>query len=241
MDSPMAIINKVIRGTHPREKFFPSVGAAGFYADTMTIDSFNSLLSIHISLLREKYDYAEAEHEDWVSSDKNLSQYTVVDEAYKEKQENKRKQEIRLLDSWTLRMPISFVPSEDEIKEEMYWRKSNKVLFANLLPQANTIEILQDCYIFAACFDVRSHDTLLEKWTSLGRPLSQEVASTIDGVDFLKQKVQEQRCNVEVSTLALRGLCNWDAPQFLLDRASGRLCLEEKIHAQIKYAIRLYK
>lgn len=239
MSLPEAIA-KSIEGVKPWEQFRLRASSAPFYADTMTTDSFNTYLSSCVLLLKGQYGYVDAMHEDWVSSHVVHSGYEVCEEGYEEG-EKKGPKEYRLLDSWSLKMPVSFVPEKEELLEEMEWRKDNGLLLANLRPKALTVEMLQECYITASCYDVLAHNSLLKRWVLCGRPIDQRTAATPDGRVFLVQKSKQQNINRRAAATTAQKLSVWRAPQFMLDRAFGRVVYEEDVLNQIREALRLYR
>ena len=204
------------------------------------MDSFNSLLLFHIKMLREQYQFWENEHEDWVSSNAKHSEYAVVDEAEK-KIKKKGPKEIRLLDSWALKMPVGFIPSTDELKEEFEWRQEQPLRLRELQPKASTIEELQEAYITAACLDLKTHCVLLSQWEACGRPCNQSEALTKEGLPFLVKKAKQQTLNKLAANSTLEKLAGWQAPIFMLERAFGRVCYEEKVLSQVRDAIRMYR
>lgn len=239
MSLPNAIASH-IRGMKARVVFYPTVSSVSFYVDTMTIDSFNSLVLFHISMLREQYRYSENEHEDWVSSHHKHSEYIVVDEAER-KIKKKELKETRLLDSWALKMPMSPVPSDEELKEEFEWRAGHRLQLCELQPKVNSVEELEEAYFTAVCLDLKTHGTLLSQWEFCGRPRDQAEAATKAGLPFLVQKAKQQTFNKLAANSTLEKLASWQAPIFMLERAFGRVCYEEKVLSQIRAAIQLYR
>lgn len=207
-------------------------GFASLY-ECWPIDDFNSLLFAEMLRLHKDYGFHPTEHSNWVTP---RMEYKIHSRPSVIRQGEHR----RLLNSWALKDPVSFVPAEELLLEELEW---TNLLYGALSKKRPapviTLDKLHHDYVVEACRQTHAFHLLLAEWRKAGKPTSQEECLVDHKAEklLLKSVLKDQRLNELDAKERAQVVAKAGAPQFLIDASLGNWQRESEISKQVQEAI----
>lgn len=199
-----------------------------------TIEEFNAVLEAEILILNVQFRFNACAHGDWVSPH---VWYRINSATGNED----KPEYFRPLSSWLLKDPVGFVPSLQELEEEVRWRRRLvQILSTEAIPN-KTIDELHTFYVREACKDVTNYKTLLWEWFKSGLPCDQEewtFNSTEERKGF-RARIKQQRFNLLEARQRFEIFRKTGAPEFLTEFAAGQSLQEKRILDQMHQALNL--
>ncbi len=184
----------------------------------------NALFEVEIFGYRLRYRFSPNSHSDWVCPHSWYRLNSAVGNP-------DASDYLRPLNSWILKDPVGFIPSEEDLVEETTWRRTLPKRFRVGRWQEATFQQVRAYYVREACREMVQYQRLLLEWSHVGRKQDQEewsFGSPQNRATF-RRNMKLQQKNVLEAKRKLEFLQQNHAPSFLTAYASGQLLQERQI------------